>query len=285
MINSKQMFHDFISKIDLQVDRDELHSIAYRVFEKVLTLTRTEILAEKPVDLPNEKLERLNQLVERINSHEPVQYILNEADFYGRKFFVDNTVLIPRPETEELVSLVVEQCKMLKLSAPEILDIGTGSGCVPITLALEISSSTVYALDKSKDALKVAEKNSRSLKANVHFFEADILTQQLPVSELAVIVSNPPYIPLEEERLMSSNVKDFEPPMALFVENDDPLIFYSAIAEKGMNALRTGGFVAVEINERFGKETKEVFHRMGYANATIVKDLSGKDRFVMAWKK
>jgi release factor glutamine methyltransferase len=285
MINSKQLFHDFISKIDLQVGRDELHSIAYRVFEKKLNLNRTEILAEKSVAVANEELVNLDYLITKINRHEPIQYILNEADFYGRKFFVDQAVLIPRPETEELVSLVVEHSKKLKAPTPKILDIGTGSGCIPITLALEIPASKVYALDKSKDALNVALTNSHALGAKVDFFELDFLSGRLPLDDLDVIVSNPPYIPIEEETSMSSNVKDFEPRMALFVENNDPLVFYSAIAKAGMNTLNSGGFVAVEINERFGSRTREVFDRAGYSNATLMKDISGKDRFVFAWKK
>ncbi|HEY0653244.1 MAG TPA: peptide chain release factor N(5)-glutamine methyltransferase [Chryseosolibacter sp.] len=283
MINSKQLFHEFISKITLPVDPDELRTLVYRVLENQLGLSKTDILAEKSVHLTSEINERLNEFIGRINRHEPLQYILHEADFYGRKFFVDKGVLIPRPETEELVTLVVETVQPHVVN-PAILDIGTGSGCIPITLALELSTAQLLALDKSREALTIAEKNARLLNAKVDFFEHDILANSPALHGLDAIVSNPPYIPVEEKHTMLANVTDFEPHMALFVENKDPFIFYTAIAKAGVACLKQTGFVAVEINERFGRETKDIFTGAGYRNVTIEKDLSGKDRFIVAWK-
>lgn len=285
MINSKQLFHDFVSTITLPADRDEVLSIAYQVFEKELELSKTKILAENDTNVSAEKLESLRKIASRINSHEPVQYILGEANFYGRKFFVDPSVLIPRPETEELVANVITYSLKQKIQAPKILDVGTGSGCISVTLALELRESNVFALDKSAEALRMARRNARELNATVQFFEHDILLDQLQLEGLDIIVSNPPYITAEEGATMLPNVKDFEPHLALFVENKDPLIFYSAIAKAGLKALRPGGFVAVEINERFGSETKDVFVRNGFCDAMLVKDISGKDRFVFAWKQ
>jgi release factor glutamine methyltransferase len=284
MINSKQLLHDFVSKITLPFDTEECLSIGYRVLEKVIHLTRTEIMLDKQVVVPSEKLERITQLIDRINRHEPIQYILNEADFYGRRFFVDSSVLIPRPETEELVHLIIEYCRTEKIIAPSILDIGTGSGCIPITLSKEIENSKVHALDKSADALTVAKRNARILHADVNFFESDIFFDKVSLNELDIVVSNPPYIAKAEQKSMAPNVTDFEPHMALFVDDKDPLVFYTVIAEFGISTLKPGGLVAVEINERFGTETRSVFDRAGYMNTKLIKDLSGKDRFVFAWK-
>lgn len=285
MINSKQLFHDFISKIKLPIDREEMLAIAYVIFEKELDLSRTEILAAKTIDISHSARERLEQLAERLNSHEPLQYVMNSADFYGRDFIVDRAVLIPRPETEELVRKIIDTCRAEKLHTPFILDIGTGSGCIPITLALELPNSKVFALDKSAEALRVAQKNAQRLGASVQFFEHDILGSQLSLKDLDIIVSNPPYIAAEEKILMHRNVTDFEPHLALFVDNRDPLVFYRAIATSARGALKSGGFIAAEINARFGAETKQLFDDAGFINTRVEKDLAGKDRFVFAWKK
>jgi release factor glutamine methyltransferase len=176
----------------------------------------------------------------------------------------------------------MDLCKESKIRKPKILDIGTGSGCIPITLSLELQTSKVYSLDKSKSALAVAKKNAETLGANVTFLEDDVLSPQLSLDGFDIIVSNPPYIPFEEISKMQSNVKDFEPHMALFVDDHDPLVFYSAIAQLGKKSLNPNGFIAVEINERFGRDTKNVFEKSQYAETQIVKDISGKNRFVIA---
>jgi release factor glutamine methyltransferase len=284
MINSKQLFQDFISKINDQSDQDEVASVGFRVFDKVFGLTRTEILGEKTVDVPVDISQQLNEIISRINTREPLQYILNEAYFYNRKFFVDSSVLIPRPETEELVNLVLQYCRKLNLLKPKVLDVGTGSGCIPITFSLEVPGSQVYGLDKSSDALTVAKRNVKDLEASVEFIEHDFLYEDLDLSALDIIISNPPYIAYEEKEKMHSNVTDYEPHMALFVENNDPLIFYKAIAKASQKLLKPGGFVAVEINERFGMETQHLFATAGFVDTEIVKDISGKDRFVFARK-
>lgn len=282
MINSKQLFEEFVSKIHSQADSEEALTMAYLVLEKVFGLSRTDIMQERSVDVSQNQSKQLEQFWDRINTNEPIQYILNEAYFFGRKFYVDQAVLIPRPETEELVSLVIDTSKKLKLRNPKILDIGTGSGCIPITLSLELPSSKVSALDKSVAALRVAKKNAENLGARVSFLEADILSSQLSLELFDIIVSNPPYIPIEQKSEMRANVTDHEPHLALFVDDHDPLIFYSAIAEHGKKSLTPDGFIAVEINDRFGRDTKKVFDNAGYSHTEIVKDISGKNRFVMA---
>lgn len=281
MINSKQLLREFISKLTLDRGPDELSAIGHVVLENVVKISHPELLRDTAIQINAEQQRKLDVIAQRLNTNEPLQYILNEAHFYGRPFYVDPAVLIPRPETEELVSLVIDRCRGSKRK-PKILDIGTGSGCIPITLALEIAGSTVFGLDKSKSALAVAERNAKALGANVKFFEHDILDGQLPLDSVDVIVSNPPYIPLQEKSRMHANVTDFEPHLALFVENNDPFVFYSAIARIGKKNLHPGGFIAVEINERFGNETRDVFVQEGYQHTQTLKDMSGKDRFVVA---
>jgi release factor glutamine methyltransferase len=272
--NSKTLFHQLKDLITLSEEEDEIRSILYLVFEKEFGLSRTDILAEKSIKEPDSR--RLTEIVSRINQSEPIQYILQESYFFNRKFFVNKAVLIPRPETELIVSLIQQE----PIKPTRILDIGTGSGCLAITLALEFPASSVYGIDVSQEALAVANKNAQRLGATVDFVHADIL-KNLPssISNVDLIVSNPPYIMEKEKVAMNENVLGYEPGLALFVPNDNPLIFYKEIAKKGIQFLRSGGKVFVEINQLFGNEVKEVFERLGY-QVSIFKDISGKDRVV-----
>lgn len=278
MKNSKTLFNDFVKQITLNESAEEILSIAYLVFENVLRLSRTEILSSKIIEASPSDEGRLLKIADRINQHEPIQYILGEADFFGRKFFVNNSVLIPRPETEELVRLMIDHSK--RKNGLKILDIGTGSGCIPTTLALEIPGSKVYATDVSEGALTVAEQNAKRNDASVEFIHHDILKEPIPLEGLDIIVSNPPYISKSEMQEMRHNVVDFEPHLALFVPNDDPLLFYRAIISKSRSALNKGGVLAFEINERFGKDVADLFLTSGFKEIKIHKDLSGKDRIV-----
>lgn len=277
MNNSKLLFHDFVKAITLPESREEIQGIAYLMFENLLGLSKAQILAEKAIAISPSDEAKLRDAVQRINQHEPVQYVLGEADFFGRKFKVSPAVLIPRPETEELVRLVID-CTTTE--GPRVLDIGTGSGCIPVTLALEIPGSIVYATDVSAEALMVAKDNATKLNAKVTFIENDILKEELTLRALDVVVSNPPYIAPEEQRDMKSNVVDHEPHLALFTPGDDPLIFYRSIVSKAKAALRSGGLLCVEINERHGEAVGELFTTAGYKDVQIIKDLSGKDRIV-----
>jgi release factor glutamine methyltransferase len=286
MKNSKTLFHDLVSGIKLPEDKEEIESIVYQVMEYVFGLTRTDVLAEKSIADDSEKQRALRRIVQRLNKYEPIQYITGEAEFYGRKFKVNPSVLIPRPETEELTEELLSHWEELfsDKKPVRILDIGAGSGCIPITLKLEKGEAEVFATDVSERALKVAEENSKRLNAEVKFLKHNILDEDIPYRELDIVVSNPPYISVEEKNLMKRNVVEYEPPLALFVPNDDPLLFYKSIARKGLVVLNNGGLLIVEINERYGKEVAAALKDEGFTNIEIIKDLSGKDRMVKGLK-
>jgi release factor glutamine methyltransferase len=281
MKNSKLLFLDLINRIKIDESRDEIQRMAYIILESIFSISRTDVLSERIAKIGSQEEKRITEIIRRINTSEPIQYILEETFFYGRKFFVNPSVLIPRPETEELVRLIL---KHLQQSGDQykrtILDIGTGSGCIPITLALECPTASVMATDVSEAALDVAGKNASNLRASVHFFRNDILHDTLPLSNLDVVVSNPPYIAWEEKEKMHANVVEFEPHLALFVPDNDPLHFYKAIAEKATLALRSGGLLVVEINERFGQEIAELFSSHGFTEVDVIRDLSQKERVV-----
>lgn len=280
MKNSKDLFTVLRYSITAY-DAEEAENIAFVILDNLYTLNRTDILTQKSIDFSPEQRDALDKIIARINAHEPVQYVLGSAWFYGRDFYVSPAVLIPRPETELLVEEVIKAVSDFPIT---ILDIGTGSGCIAITLAKELPNATVTALDISTAALEVAQKNASQLNARVQFLQSDILTQSIPVTMLDVIVSNPPYIAFAEKEAMRENVLAHEPHVALFVPDNDALIFYSTIAQKGFAALKTDGKVFVEINERFGKETAEVFIHAGFSSVRIVKDLQGKERILVADK-
>lgn len=279
MPNSKEVFDRFVSAITLDDSLDEKRSIAFLVMESEFGITKSQIIANNALNTFD--WQYLDHLISRINQHEPIQYILGEQEFFGRPFIVNPSVLIPRPETELLVENVLVFAK--RHSQPvRILDIGTGSGCIPITLALELPSAKLFATDISEDAIAVAKTNATKHKASVSFIRSDITNDELPDQLLDVIVSNPPYVLEKEKATMRNNVLQYEPHRALFVSNDDPLLFYRIIATKAKSYLKQNGLLAFEINEQFGKETCELLKNIGYSNIEIVKDLSGKDRIVKA---
>lgn len=282
MINSKELFLEFKNKLTLKDDVDEVEAIAYIVFDSVLSLSRTDLFVGKEIELTPEKEQQLANIISRVNHDEPIQYILGEAWFLDRKFYVDSSVLIPRPETEELVKLILEEYK--DRDNFTLLDIGTGSGCIPISIKLESPNATVYASDISEDALRVAKQNAGSLQADVSFIHHDILTAEIPFEALDVIVSNPPYVLENESESLRENVIKYEPHLALFTPDEDPLKFYKVIAHKGFGALKSGGKIFVEINQQFGKEVANLFSEIGFVNVDVRKDLFGKDRIVTGRK-
>ncbi len=278
MNNSKTLFQEFVNQITIKESQDEIQSMGYAVFEKVFNLSLTDILADKSIPNAMESGKRLENIIARLNKNEPLQYIFGEAEFYGRTFKVNSAVLIPRPETEEMVSVIVSLAKdKAKLS---ILDIGTGSGCIAITLALELIDAKVDALDISNAALIVAKANASNLRADVTFIKHDILSTALLYTDLDIIVSNPPYIPILEQDGMSKNVKNYEPHLALFVPNHDPLRFYKAIAIQAKKMLKPSGLLIVEINALYGDDVVQLFSDNDFIQIEIIKDLSGKDRIV-----
>jgi release factor glutamine methyltransferase len=277
MKNSKALFDDFVNQLLLSEPTEEVQSIAFLVFEKLYGLSRSQIMADKPVD--DHKLEKLKEIIKRLNKQEPVQYILGEGHFFGRKFKVTSDVLIPRPETEELVQFVIDHAKK-STGNLKIIDIGTGSGCIPVSLSLALPGAEVIATDVSDAALELAVENNNQLGGSVTFIHNDILNQALEVSGIDIVVSNPPYISDEEKNAMKSNVLEFEPHLALFVAGDDPLIFYKAISRQSIKVLRKPGMLCTEINEHFGKEVARIFRQAGFKDVTIIRDLQGKERIV-----
>ena len=279
MANSKELFSELVNKIRLDESREEVNSIVYLLMENQFGLTKTDVLSGKP--LSNADPDQLEEMIFRINRHEPIQYILGEAWFYGRKFKVNPCVLIPRPETELIVKELTGN-QFAPIAGGSILDIGTGSGCLAITLAKELSNRKVVATDVSEEALTIAAENAKGNDASVEFIQHNILTEEFPLIGIEFIVSNPPYVTTTEKNIMKKNVLKYEPSLALFVSDQDPLIFYTAIAQKGTRLLIPGGKVMVEINEQFGREVSELFASEGYYDVLIRKDFAGKDRFVSA---
>ena len=280
MTNSKELFNDLLSRITLNEDKAEIQSIVYLILENKFGLSKTDVLSGKKINTADQAL--LTSIISRLNKHEPIQYILGSAHFFGRSFSVNSSVLIPRPETELLIDEILKFTQPIKTPI-RILDIGTGSGCIAITLALEIPNSLVTAIDISMDALICARQNNTALKASVNFKELDILTQE-STDQYDLIVSNPPYISVEEKESMRKNVLAYEPHLALFAPQHDPLIFYRTIASKCKKNLTPQGSLWLEINERFGNEVCALMEEQGFKNVRILKDLDGKDRMVKVLK-
>jgi release factor glutamine methyltransferase len=271
---AKELFDYIISSIQLY-EGGEKSSLAFRILEQ-LSISRTDILTNKKINFS--EFEKLHTFLNRINQAEPWQYIIGETEFYGRKFEVTKDVLIPRPETEELVDLIISENKSKK--GLRILDIGTGSGCIPITLAKELSQAEVYAVDISEAALKMAQKNSTLHSASVDFTLFDILSNsKFKIQNLELIVSNPPYVTEDEKKAMHANVLAYEPFLALFVPDEDPLKFYSRILTFAQNHLVAGGSCYFEINEKFGEEMRTLMADKNLIDTRIIKDLNGKDRY------
>jgi release factor glutamine methyltransferase len=281
MTNSKQLFSDFIAKISLEESPEELSAIGYMVLESVFGISKADILGNKMIEISPYFEMRLDEIAERINLEEPIQYILGTAWFYGRQFKVNPDVLIPRPETEELVDYIIKNYS--SSNEITIVDIGTGSGCIAITLSLELSSK-VFATDVSEGALQLAKQNNHILEGRVTFLKHDILDENLLFREVDIVVSNPPYISSDERGSMKENVVAFEPHIALFAPVNDVLVFYRTIASKSVKSLKANGLLIMEINERFGKEVAEIYSTNGFSNVEIVKDMQGKDRFVVGRK-
>lgn len=272
---TKQIFHETIKKLERVYDPSEARSIAKLLFEDGFGVYAPELALQ---EMTNIDPAILHECTTRLINNEPIQYITGVADFYGRTFDIRPGVFIPRPETEELVSLVLQEKRASNLA---ILEVGVGSGCIAVTLAVEVGRE-VYGTDISDEAISLTQKNATTLKGPTHLMSHDILSSNLPLSNLDVLVSNPPYIPKKERIWMRDNVLCFEPESALFVPDEDPLVFYKRIAEAGKQSLKKGGKVYVEIHEKFGVEVVNCFHALGYLHTKIHRDMQGKDRIVSA---
>ncbi|WP_234736728.1 peptide chain release factor N(5)-glutamine methyltransferase [Tellurirhabdus bombi] len=281
MTTAKSLFDSLVGQLK-GYRPEEARAIVFLLFEHFLRFRRTDVVANKPVPATQPDWD---DLILRLNNQEPVQHLIGTTEFCGLEFQVSPAVLIPRPETEELIRLIVRD--YAEAPAPlNIIDLGTGSGCIAVTLARFLPQASVVAWDLSEDALEVARQNAEQLQAEVVFEKRDILegaSDDLNErNRFDCVVSNPPYVTHSEAEQMDQNVLRYEPHLALFVEDVDPLLFYKAVADFGCQHLTVGGACYVEINERFGPETQDVFAERGYRNVQIFKDIHGKDRFVKA---
>lgn len=257
----------------------EIESLIFLIFEKLKGYSRTQFLLANEEELNEEDLKEIVKIVARLKSHEPIQYILGVTEFYGLPFHSVPGVLIPRPETEELVQWIIQENINQK---PSILDIGTGSGCIAISLQKNIPQSTVLAYDISSVCLETARRNSELNSADVSVSQYDILnnTPEISFPELDIIVSNPPYIRETEKSLMEKNVLEHEPELALFVPDEMPLIFYERIADFSKIHLKNRGSLYFEINEAFGTECCDMLQGKGFSEILLKKDIHGKDRMI-----
>lgn len=259
----------------------ERRNIVQMLFKHFLDLDRADLVLRMKEALDVETLQKLDNALSRLLKGEPVQYVLGRTEFYGKQFEVNENVLIPRPETEELVHLIIDEQER----APErILDIGTGSGCISISLADHFSNTEILATDISRQALKVAERNAKMNNVKVEFVQHDVLNKDLEaLGSFDIIVSNPPYVAEEERKELAQHVLSHEPHLALFSSPEDPLIFYRRIAEKGRSVLNEGGRLYFELNSMYAEATAEILHGFGYSSVRIHKDMQGKERILSAW--
>lgn len=267
--------------INGQYPDTEASAIAKAILTDVFQLSTTDLYASKDMNFSTNQAEKLEVIITRLRANEPLQYILGNCYFCGLDFHVEPGVLIPRPETVELVEWIISDRKDND-SLIRILDIGTGSGCISISLAKNLPKSEVHAWDISEDAIRIASGNAARLDANVRFRQTDVLGQVPTDTMMNVIVSNPPYITEAERIGMDANVTDWEPDTALFVPDNAPLLFYERISDIGKQILTPDGTLYFEINQRFGTETVDMLRKKGYRNVELRKDLSGNDRMIKA---
>ena len=271
-----------LKKLRSIYSESEASQITDWIMESLTGSKKTERMLYKNAAITSSEEMQLQQLTERLMQHEPVQYVLNEAWFCGLKFYVDKNVLIPRPETEELVEWIIANCKF-PINKLKILDIGSGSGCIAIALKRKLRKAEVWSCDISEEALNVARKNATDLGVDVNFIQLDFLnkSEREKLSSFDIIVSNPPYVPQKDKNEMQPNVLKYEPATALFVPDNDALIFYRVIAEFGKDHLNSDGVIYTEMHENAGKAVAELFYSIGYSTE-LKKDMQGKERMMRA---
>lgn len=280
-----ELYLVFVEKLKNIYDEREAANIADWVFESTAGLNRMKRLMSKHDELEVNVSEVLQRQLSELLTHKPVQYVLGEVFFYKLKLKVNEHVLIPRPETEELVEWVSEFLKESKTSDFSVIDIGTGSGCIPISLKKNFSSINITAIDVSEDALSLAKENAMIHNTIVSFQQIDFLDRKQweRLNNYDIIISNPPYIPQHEKASLDRNVTDFEPHIALFVPDNNPLLFYRKIISFAKDHLKSGGHVVLEIHENYSKEIEKLFSENDW-NITIKKDIYGRERMAKANK-
>lgn len=268
----------FLDTLSKAYDAAEAESLFYICLEELKGWKKVDLAMNSNAELDRVELVKWNEVLTQLEQERPIQYIFGNAHFYGLEFFVDENTLIPRPETEELVEWIINENKGKK--DIKILDIGTGSGCIAITLAKNLPQAKVYAIDVSKDALAKARGNAVRNGADVTFIEKDILVADSLPESFDVIVSNPPYVRNLEKQEIKNNVLQYEPHLALFVDDNDPLLFYRKIAKLGDSSLTRNGKIYFEINQYLGPQTVVMLQEEGYKNVILKKDIYGNDRMV-----
>ena len=262
-------------------DEQEIESFFFILTEYLHNLKRVDVALNPNFKLSDAEVEKWNTILADLQQEKPIQYITGEAWFYGLRFEVNENTLIPRPETEELVEWIIESQKSKVQSQKcEILDIGTGTGCIPISLKTNLPQANVSAIDISEKALEVAKRNAVSNKVDISFIQADILEVEDLSQYFDIIVSNPPYVRNLEKEEIKKNVLDYEPHLALFVEDTDALLFYRKIAQLALKNLSPNGLLFFEINQYLGKETVELLQNLGFKNIELKKDIYGNDRMI-----
>lgn len=287
----KDIFH---KELDAIYGKDEVASFFYLSIEFHLNVARIQLILDPEFTLTKDETDVFFTILEDLKQQKPIQYILGETEFYGLQFNVNKNVLIPRPETEELVDWILKDSKFKSQNSEpiKILDIGTGSGCIAISLAKHLPEAQVFAVDISESALKIAKENADRNGVEVEFIKADILESSLwedvalqQMGFFDIIVSNPPYVRELEKREIKPNVLDNEPHLALFVENENPLVFYKAITDFAVDKLKSNGSLYFEINQYLGQETKQLLVDAEFKDIQLKKDLNGNDRMLKGTKK
>lgn len=275
--------NQFIEKLSPAYDTMEAESFFYLILEQWHQLKKVDLALQPDLSFPEAEIEKWNAILTQLNAFVPIQYLLGQAHFFGLVFEVNENTLIPRPETEELVQWILSETpsdRKLK-----ILDIGTGSGCIAITLAKNLPNAEVFAIDVSEQALETAKRNAASNSTKVTFFHKNILLTDDLHEPFDIIVSNPPYVRQLEKAEIKQNVLDHEPHLALFVENEDALLFYRKIADLAQKNLKPNGKLFFEINQYLGKEMLELLSKYAFNDVELRKDIYGNDRMLEAVKK
>tara|TARA_B110000971_G_C20036234_1_gene514393 strand:- start:4561 stop:5427 length:867 start_codon:yes stop_codon:yes gene_type:complete len=285
MMTLKEFRLFFTNALKEKYPKTEIAAFFFLLLENKLNLQRIDTVLKPDFIIDNTILSELKSTVKRLQKEEPIQYILGETEFYGLPFIVNKNTLIPRPETEELVEwILLEIAKIQGCITPtlSVLDIGTGTGCIPISLAKNLTDVKITAIDISPEALKVAKQNATLNNVEITFLEMDILKTHQLEKQYDIIVSNPPYVRELEKAEIKNNVLQNEPHLALFVEDHTPLIFYAKIADLAKQCLTKEGILFFEINQYLGKETIEMLEQKGFKNIALKKDVFGNDRMIQA---
>ncbi len=278
----KSLFQKELSSL---YDAMEIESFFFLILEQFRNLKRIDLALQPDLEFSEAEISQWNLVLEQLKQEIPIQYILGKTHFYGLEFQVNPNVLIPRPETEELVDWIIKTNSNGNLSPIKILDIGTGSGCIAISLAKNLPNASVFALDVSKKALEMAQINALQNETKITFIENNILETTSFEQQFDVIVSNPPYVRNLEKAEIKKNVLENEPHLALFVADDDALLFYRKIAQIAMKNLQSGGQLYFEINQYFGKETLDLLFDLGFQNIELRQDIYGNDRMISCRKE